>query len=61
MLMLAFFTFNIYKFLKIEGSDIPIISILFNLIILLGILILLFHLNHIGNEYQTKIEQFFKK
>ena len=61
MLVLALFTFNIYKFLKTEGSDIPIISILFNLIILFGILILLFHINDIGNEYQTKIEQFFKK
>ena len=60
MLVQAFFTFNIFKFLKTEGFDIPIISFLFNLIILLGILILLFLLNDIGNEYQTKIEQFFK-
>ena len=36
------FLFNLWKYLSTPGSEIPILSLLFNMIVYLGIVILLF-------------------
>ena len=52
LLTFVLFLINIWKFLNCPESEIPIISILFNLIIYLGIIIIILHKNEINfNDY----------
>ena len=52
LLTFVLFLINIWKFLNCPQSEIPIISILFNLIIYLGIIIIILHKNEINfNDY----------
>ena len=52
LLKFVLFLINIWKFLNCPESEIPIISILFNLIIYLGIIIIILHKNEINfNDY----------
>ena len=39
------FIFNIWKFLNTPGSEIPLLSILFNMVFYLGIIIFIIHKN----------------
>ena len=60
-----FFFFNAWKFMTTPGSEIPILSILFNMIIYLGIIIFLLHkkeIIHVDYGYiQTKIDEYIHK
>ena len=62
---IIFFIFNAWKFMTTPGSEIPILSMLFNMIIYLSIIIFLLHKNEITfDEYryiQTKIDKYFHK
>ena len=49
-LTIALFAINIWKFLNRPESAIPILSILFNLIIYLGIIIIILHNNEMNVE-----------
>ena len=52
LLTFVLFLINIWKFLNYPESEIHIISILFNLIIYLGIIIIILHKNEINfNDY----------
>ena len=52
LLTFVLFLINIWKFLNCPESEIPIISILFNFIIYLGIIIIILHKNEINfNDY----------
>ena len=48
LLTFVLFLINIWKFLNCPESEIPIIYILFNLIIYLGIIIIILHKNEIN-------------
>ena len=67
MLILALmfvFIYNIGKYLNTEGSDIPILSILFNMIFILGLVIFFLHQEEIIDEnieIQTTLEKYFKR
>ena len=67
MLILALifiFLYNIAKYLNTDGSDIPIISILFNMIFILGLVIFFLHQEEIIDEnieIQTTLEKYFKR
>ena len=39
------FIFNIWKFINTPGSEIPVLSLLFNMILYLGIIIFIIHKN----------------
>ena len=39
------FIFNIWKYLNTPGSEIPVLSLLFNMILYLGIIIFIIHKN----------------
>ena len=60
MIVIGLFIFNLFKFLNTEGSNIPIVSILFNLIFFLALIILLLHQDDFGKEVQTKLDRYFK-
>ena len=58
------FLYNIAKYLNTDGSDIPIISILFNMIFILGLVIFFLHQEEIIDEnleMQTTLEKYFKR
>ena len=42
-LLFILFIYNEYRFISTSGSEIPLLSILFNMIIYLGIIIFLLH------------------
>ena len=48
--------FNIWKFLNTPGSEVPILSLLFNMIIYLGIIIFLNHKNEVTFGYYKFIQ-----
>ena len=52
----ALFAINVRKFLNRPESVIPIISILFNLIIYLGIIIIILHINEMDFEELFKYD-----
>ena len=54
---IALFLINVWKFLNCPGSEIPIISLLFNLIIYLGIIIIIFHKNEINLDDYFKYDE----
>ena len=60
MIMIGLFIFNLFKFLNTEGSNMPIVSILFDLIFFLALIILLLHQDDFGKEVQTKLDRYFK-
>ncbi len=60
MIVIGLFIFNLFKFLNTEGSNMPIVSILFNLIFFLALIILLLHQDDFGKEVQTKLDRYFK-
>ncbi len=45
------FLINIWKFLNTPGSEIPLLSLLFNMIIYLGIIIFIIHKNELTFGY----------
>lgn len=45
------FLFNIWKFLNTPGSEIPLLSLLFNMIIYLGIIIFIIHKKEMSFDY----------
>ena len=45
------FIFNIWKYLNTPGSEIPILSLLFNMVVYLGIIIFIIHKNEIAVDY----------
>ena len=47
--------FNIWKFLNTPGSEIPLLSLLFNMIIYLGIIMFINHKNEITFGYDKFI------
>ena len=49
------FAFNAWKFLNNPGSDVPILSILFNMIIYLGLIIFIFHKKELTDEFHPQI------
>ena len=57
------FIINAWKFLNNPGSEVPILSILFNMIIYLAIIILIIHKKEITfDDYiQEKIEKYINK
>ena len=63
VLAIILFIYNAFKFLGTNGSDLPIPTILFELIILLSLIVFSLHENDIKkNSIQTKIEDYiFKK
>ena len=60
MIVIGLFIFNLFKFFNTEGSNMPIVSILFNLIFFLALIILLLHQDDYGKEVQTKLDRYFK-
>ena len=60
MIVIGLFIFNLFKFLNTEGSNMPIVSILFNLIFFLALIILLLHQDDFGKEVQTKLDRYLK-
>ena len=55
LILIIFFIFNAFKFINQEGSDHPLISTLFNMIIFLSILVFFFHGKEIdGNSLYPK-------
>ena len=49
------FLINIWKFLNSDGSEIPILSLLFNMIIYLGIIMFINHKNEVTFGYDKFI------
>ena len=54
------FLINAWKFMNNPGSEVPILTILFNMIIYLAIIILIMHKNEIKLEgyFQKRIEEY---
>ena len=50
------FLFNIWKFLNTPGSEIPILSLLFNMIIYLGIIIFIIHKKEMVYDYSRFLQ-----
>ena len=64
LVLIFIFLYNIGKYLNTEGSDIPILSILFNMIFILGLVIFFLHQEEIIDEnieIQTTLEKYFKR
>ena len=64
LVLIFIFLYNIAKFLNTDGSDIPIISILFNMIFILGIVIFFLHQEEIidqNTEMKTAMEKYSKE
>ena len=58
LLTIVLFLINTWKFLNSPESEIPIISILFNLIIYLGIIIIILHKNEINfNDFLRETDK----
>ena len=55
-LLFILFIYNAYRFISTPGSEIPLLSILFNMTIYLGIIIFLLH----RKKIQKKIDNYFK-
>ena len=49
------FACNAWKFLNNPGSNVPILSILFNMIIYLGLIIFIFHKRELMDEFLSQI------
>ena len=45
------FLFNIWKYLNTPGGEIPILSLLFNMIVYLGIIMFIIYKNEIALDY----------
>ena len=45
------FLFNIWKYLNTPGAEIPILSLLFNMVVYLGIIMFIIHKNEIALDY----------
>ena len=45
------FLFNIWKYLNTPGSEIHILSLLFNMVVYLGIIMFIIHKNEIALDY----------
>ena len=45
------FLFNIWKYLNTPGAEIPILSLIFNMVVYLGIIIFIIHKNEISFDY----------
>ena len=45
------FLFNIWKYLNTPGAEIHILSLLFNMVVYLGIIIFIIHKNEIALDY----------
>ena len=50
------FIFNIWKFLNTPGSEIPVLSLLFNMILYLGIIIFIIHKNKFILDISTFVQ-----
>ena len=60
-ILIALFLYNAIKFLAVEGCDLPIPSILFNLIIFLSLIVIYLHKEGINKvDIQTKLDYYFK-
>ena len=62
--VIILFLFNIVKFVNLDGNDHPLVSTLFNLIVLLSILVFILHKNKLLKEQlfrQAIIEDYFQK
>ena len=54
--LIIMFIYNAFKFINDEGSEHPLVSSLFNMIIFIGILVIIFHRNEIDEiPSNTKI------
>ena len=63
-LLIGLFIFNGYKFIATQGSENPLVSTLFNMIIFMAILIFIYHKNEIirgQKNGQTYLEKYFSK
>ena len=45
------FIFNIWKYLNTPGAEIPILSLIFNMVVYLGIIMFIIHKNEIAFDY----------
>ena len=57
------FIYNAFRFIATPGSELPVLTILFNMVIYLGIIIFLLHKKEIscdGKYMQKKIDNYFK-
>ena len=53
------FLINAWKFINNPGSEVPILTILFNMIIYLAIIILIMHKNEVkSSNFQKHIEEY---
>ena len=59
-LIIILFLSNVIKFMLTEGANLPLPSLLFNMILLLGFLILLIHEKD-PNWKQMKLDKYLKK
>ena len=50
------FIFNIWKFINTPGSEIPVLSLLFNMILYLGIIIFIIHKNKFILDISTFLQ-----
>ena len=66
LILIMLFLYNGYNFLNTEGSEHPLLGLLFNMRIFLAALVFLYHKKGIEegkNEFirQTSLEKYFKK
>lgn len=62
IILVGLFFLNIFKFLALEGSDLPIPSSLFNMIVFLGLIVFWLHKEGINkNDIQTTLDYYFKR
>ena len=50
------FIFNIWKFINTSGTEIPVLSLLFNMILYLGIIIFIIHKNKFILDISTFVQ-----
>ena len=63
-LLIGLFIFNGYNFIATPGSENPLVSTLFNMLIFMAILIFIYHKNEIIKKQkngQTYLEKYFSK
>ena len=66
LLLIIIFIIKCYSFLNTEGREHPLLGSLFDMIIILGVLVLIYHKNELlgeknNNIKQTYIDNYFKK
>ena len=60
LILIIFFIINGFKFLNSEGSERPLPTSLFNMVLYLGLIVVLLHNTTIEKELNYKLDKYFK-